>query len=905
MEPSDRLRSAWAKSSKADESLSLLRHSEDAVAVAGHIWDDWVPRSTKSLLTEGRTPNEARALAQWLAGVHDVGKLSPAFASQVGPLAGAMRDAGLEMPLAIARRRDVPHSLVSHRAVVGFLIGHGWHRRVAKTYAVVAGGHHGVPPTVSQLSPSEDSGRYGGPEWRDTRNELLEHISVLTGADAHLARWAHVPLTPQQQALWTAFVIMADWIASSDYFPLGDRRESVTTASDAWLDLELPPPWRAAPPSTVDELMRSRFTLPAGATANSVQRAAVDAAASMKEPGILLIEAPMGIGKTEAALAAAEHLAARFGQGGIFVALPTMATSNAMFRRVLSWIESQDSDAVASAILAHGKAHLEDRYRGLLTGKNLTDVGRDTDAHSHACHTEVIAHHWLSGRKKGLLADFAVGTIDQLLFAGLKARHLVLRHLGLVNKVIVVDEVHAADTYMMQFLVRVLEWLGAYRVPVILMSATLPASQRIALVHAYESGRGWTGDDAVLTGNIGYPAITLTAGHREVIAPPHDGQRTTVAIERIDDDPKLLVELLRTALDDGGCVGIVRNTVARAQETARTLDEYFPGEVVLLHSRFVAQHRADLESALISELGRDGNRPHRRIVVGTQVIEQSLDVDFDLMISDLAPIDLLFQRIGRLHRHRRDRPMRLVDARLVLTGVEDWCAQPPRAVAATRRIYGDLQVLRALAVLDRRDRFELPADIATLVQAAYGDDLDTPAEWHDHHVEAQRTHRKRTRELEARARPWRIWEPDESATLVDWLAENVGEVDDARGQARVRDTDEGIEVILTCRIDGDVHLPRQCGGGVVTTDFCPDNAVARRVLTATVRLPLALTHPGIVDRTISALEARMYPGWQESKWLAGELVLELKGDMSTQLMDYDIRYDDIEGLVVSKGDEQP
>lgn len=211
METSDRLRSAWAKSTRDDESLSLLRHSEDAAAVAGHIWDDWLPPSTRALLGDGLSENEARVLARWLAGIHDVGKLSPAFASQVESLAGVMRDAGLDMPMSIARRRDTPHSLVSHRAVVRFLKSRGWSARTAKTYAVVAGGHHGVPPSVTQLAPDEDRGHYGGSEWSSTRDELLDHVSALVGADDYLEHWAQLPLTPQQQALWTAFVIIADW----------------------------------------------------------------------------------------------------------------------------------------------------------------------------------------------------------------------------------------------------------------------------------------------------------------------------------------------------------------------------------------------------------------------------------------------------------------------------------------------------------------------------------------------------------------------------------------------------------------------------------------------------------------------------------------------------------------------
>lgn len=909
---SGQVQSAWAKHRRDDDtSLSLVRHSEDAAAVAGHLWDDWLPRSTREHLAAGRSAVEMRVLACWLAGVHDIGKLSPAFAIQVPILAGSMRDAGLAMSMSIARRQDTPHSLVSHRSIKKYLVAHGWVGRTAESYAVIAGGHHGVPPSRGQLAFDEDVSHYGRPEWNVARNELLDHITVAVGADDYLADWAKAPLTAQQQVLWTGFVIMADWIASSDHFPLGIRRESETTAADAWCALELPPPWTPSPLATVDELMRARFVLPEGSQPNTVQRVVVDAARSMAEPGLIVIEAPMGIGKTEAALAAAEYLAARFGQGGVFIALPTMATSNAMFKRVLRWIESQDSVPVASAVLAHGKASFEDSYRGLLRTSRFHEIGRDAVDDGRSCRTEVIAHHWLSGRKKGLLADFAVGTIDQLLFAGLKARHLALRHLALVNKVVIVDEVHAADTYMMQYLIRVLQWLGAYRVPVVLMSATLPSSQRLALVQAYESGRGWTGDQAALPVSIGYPVLTVVDGNRQVLDVAGDGASSRVDLERLDDDLASLIDRLHEALDSGGCVGIVRNTVARAQEAARALEKHFPGDVVLLHSRFVAQHRADLESALVSELGPNAEvgskrtRPERRIVVGTQVIEQSLDIDFDLMVSDLAPIDLLFQRMGRLHRHRRQRPENLSTARLILTGVGDWMAEPPTPVRESARIYGEFHLLRALLVLAALDFVTLPADIHALIQEAYGDDLGIPESWADQLRSAEMIFRKQVSNLEDRAQKWRIWGPHSEPTLIDWLAENIGEVDGARGQAKVRDTDEGIEVILTRRIGDEVHLLKQCRGGAIVTEFCPDDANARRALTGTISLPQVLTHPGVAGKAIDLLEQRMYPGWQESKWLAGELVLEFNADLRSTFMEYDIRYDDIEGLVVTKAGDRP
>ncbi|ORI17031.1 CRISPR-associated helicase/endonuclease Cas3 [Rhodococcus sp. 1168] len=898
---SRRLESAWAKFNfDTDESLSLVRHSEDAAAIAAHLWDDWLPLSTKAFLANGASDRETRSLAKWLAGTHDVGKLSPAFAVQVPVLAGRMRDAGLKMRSEILFRSEVPHSLVSHRAIRGYFEARGWTRDVATSYAVVAGGHHGVPPVRAQLIKDEMQRHYGGTEWGETREELIGHIGRLTGADEFYDAWSMRPLSPQQQVLWTGFVIVADWIASSDYFALGHRAESVEEAARAWDQLDLPPPWHSTPPATIDELMLDRFELPSGSEPNPIQRAVVDVVRNMAEPGLVIVEATMGTGKTEAALAAAEYIAQKFGQGGVLVALPTMATSNAMFRRVKQWIEHQDPEAVSSLTLAHGKASLEDSYRGLMRRSGFTDIGRDVVVDGRASRTEVIAHHWFSGRKKALLAEFAVGTIDQLLFAGLKARHLALRHLALVNKVVIVDEVHAADVYMMQYLIRVLEWLGAYHVPVLLLSATLPADQRISLVQAYENGRGWAGDDTVLGGDIGYPSVTVVDGFRRIVQVETVTPPVVVGIERLDDDIEKLAARLQRELSDGGCVGIVRNTVRRAQETARALAECFPDAVILLHSRFVAQHRADLERQLVSELGRSGKRPYLRIVVGTQVIEQSLDIDFDLMVSDLAPIDLLFQRIGRLHRHSRGRPAHMSIPRLLITGVEDWSVEVPQAVAQSRGIYGDLHLMRALAVLSSRDVVVLPADIATMVQAAYDQNFDWSQGWAEAGAAAESAFCKKVAELESRASTWRIWQPLENPTLIDWLKQNAGEVGDARGQAKVRDTEEGIDVLLTRSVGGEVYLLDQCGGGTVSTAFPPEDSLARRVLTSSVKLPREFTHPGIVDKTIDLLERRMYEGWQESKWLAGELVIELNSELKATLLDFEIHYDPVEGLVVNR-----
>lgn len=901
--PSRQLLSAWAKYDRTtDESLSLLRHSEDAAEVAGRLWDEWLPPATRRILAGDSTDAEARILGQFLAGTHDVGKLSPVFAVQVELLCGPMRDAGLMFPHPIDHRSDTPHSAVSFVAMEHYLIERGFDRGTARSYAIVVGSHHGVTPDRKQTKVSDDppAKHYGDAPWETARMELIADIADLVGASDLLPRWAARPLSIPQQVLWTGFVIMADWIASnSELFPLSGRSESAVSAEQAWRWLDLPAPWAPAPPSNLGELMSNRFRLPAGAQPNPVQTAVFREASAMEEPGMLIVEATMGSGKTEAALAAAEILAAKFGLGGVFVALPTMATSDAMFGRVHDWLTRQPHGTVTSVQLAHGKSHLNETFRKLDRAR-LVDIGADDPDDLPHQRTEVIAHQWFFGRKRAMLAGFVVGTIDQLLFGALKAKHVMLRHLALSNKVVIVDEVHAADDYMRHYLVRVLEWLGTYRVPAILLSATLPGHQRVELVEAYERGRGITdGAGDPVTGSIGYPVVTTVQRQRSVSVVPVDGTRT-ITVSRITDDDATLVQTLRAALAGGGCAAVLRNTVTRAQQTARALRAECGDAVVLLHSRFAARHRSDLEKHLVAQLGRDGSRPHRLIVVATQVIEQSLDLDFDLMISDLAPIDLLFQRVGRLHRHQRPRPAGLATACLILTGVEDWEGAPPEPVSGSVAVYGRSRLYRAAAVLAGRTLLAIPDDIPVRVQEAYSGELVPPPGWESALSRADDEYAAHAADQRDRADSWRL-SPPRVRSLIGWLAQNTDDADGARGHAKVRDSEDGIEVILTQRVGGRVYLLNPCGGDLIDTEFEPDPpSLARKVLESSIRLPQELCLPRRIDQTIRELEQRMYPGWQESRWLAGELVVELDEDGVAEVNGHRLTYTEEDGLVIER-----
>ncbi|MFC4329190.1 type I-E CRISPR-associated protein Cse1/CasA [Streptomyces andamanensis] len=945
-------RSAWAKHDrKTDGWLPLWRHLRDSASVAGKLWEDWLPASVRRLVSEPFPGGEddAARLLRFLAASHDVGKCTPAFACQVEQLAGRMRDHGLEMPTAKEYgqdRRLAPHGLAGQLILqewMGQRFGLG--ARVAGQFAVVAGGHHGVPPGSRQIHDLQlrpHLVRHPGPSevvWRRTQTELLDWCAESTGMTSLLPTWHSVRLPQPVQVLLTAVVILSDWIASApELFPYapeswhpvgaeGERRRLLA----AWEGLDLPGPWQPRlPASAPQELFRQRFPALRGAALRPVQREAVRLAQEMDPGGLLIVEAPMGEGKTEAALAAAEILAARSGAGGLLMALPTRATGDAMFARLLSWLDALPADGsrTRSVVLAHAKAALTESWSGLLREGSrsiaavepdalrheVTPNGKDpeTPRHPAALH----AHQWLRGRKKQLLASFAVGTVDQVLFAALKSRHLALRHLAVAGKVVVIDEVHAYDAYMNRYLDRTLEWLAAYRVPVVLLSATLPAGRRRALAAAYA---GEDGAASVTAEGGAYPLLTAVSPGREALTvrpDPASDRGTAVVMERVHDDLAALTERLDAELADGGCALVVRNTVGRVLETADALkDRFGEDQVTVVHSRFLAADRAANDATLLARFGPSGERPARHVVVASQVVEQSLDVSFDLLVTDLAPVDLVLQRMGRLHRHRSPRPDRLSTPRCLVTGV-DWTASPPAPVAGTQAVYpGDWPLLRSLAAfaphLDGVP-VRLPHDISPLVQSAYGEEPLGPAAWADAMAAAGERHRALLTEKRRRADGFLLGPVRRPGQPVyGWLEAHAGDADDSRtGRAQVRDSEETLEVLVVQRqADGrlttvpwlDEGREDGRGGLELPVDFPPSRRAAEAVAASALTLPGRFSKPWMIDRTIADLEKFLVPAWQakECPWLAGELILVLDERCRTRLAGFGLSYSRAEGLRVT------
>jgi len=448
-------------------------------------------------------------------------------------------------------------------------------------------------------------------------------------------------------------------------------------------------------------------------------------------PQLYLLEDVTGAGKTEAALLLAHRLMAAGLAEGLFMGLPTMATTNAMYRRIQQISPRLfEPGTLPSLTLAHGQRDLVEAYASsILAGGAVEPDGLgETDTASARCSA------WLAdSNKKSLLAHVGVGTIDQALLAVLHAKHQSLRLLGLFRKVLIVDEVHACDPYMQRLLEGLLEFHSAAGGSAILLSATLPGHMRQALVRAYELGLGLT--SAPLQSQR-YPLATR-AGSASPLEAPVDTRpsvRRRVEISYLADSSAVEAEI-RAALQAGRCVCWVRNTVGEAIDAWRSFStELSSDRLRLFHARFTLGDRLRIEQEILDGFGPDSSVDQRRgrLVIATQVVEQSLDVCFDLLVSDLAPIDRLIQRAGRLQRHRRDAQGKRIEgpdqrggARMIVYGPA-WTERPEATwhrgfSRGSSFVYANTGQIWLSARMLQRGAFRMPEDARDLIESVFGE----------------------------------------------------------------------------------------------------------------------------------------------------------------------------------------
>ncbi|WMC93085.1 CRISPR-associated helicase Cas3' [Kineothrix sp. MB12-C1] len=907
----------WGKKKEKDGQyywLPLEQHLLDTSNVLIQIWNHWLSEGQREFILESISDSEENAgvnLVSFIGLTHDLAKSTPCFALRPS---GNNQSADLDKILTENLIRSgftglenwstelsskSPHALASQVLLDSYGVG--------EDIASIIGGHHGrtvndkweIGVQLEAYTANYYQYDHGGEcteNWKKMQRKLFEWALEESG-------YKNVDALPKieqpAQVLLQGLLIMADWIASNEeYFPLFPidkeeeefQEERLEYGWERWTKTY---PWIAECDGSVEEQYSKRFQF----HPREIQRAFSESIDKAQTPGIIILEAPMGIGKTEAALLGVEQLAEKGKCSGMFFGLPTQATSDSIFQRIEEWIEkiANETGDNKSIQLVHGKAQFNETFQNLKNAENI-----------YADEGSVVINEWFTGRKTAILDDFVVGTVDQFLLAGLKQKHLALRHLGLSKKVIVIDEIHAYDAYMGEFLYRVVEWLGAYRVPIIILSATLPASRRTRLVETYCRGMGmkkrnikaeysdWKETEA-------YPLITYTDGDR--VSQLRDfplGDTKEVKVELMEEDD--LVTILQRTLSNGGIVGIIVNTVKRAQEFAEKLEHIFGREnISVLHSGFLAPHRREKEKQLLNEIGKNAKRPKLRIVIGTQVLEQSIDIDFDAIFTDIAPIDLLLQRIGRLHRHAETiRPENLKAPVVYVMGIQGMA----EFEEGTRTIYGDYLLTRTQLVLP--EKLVLPEDISRLVQKVYKEnpkeELDIPVSIREKYKEMKEKDGSERKKKEKNADVFRLAEPyyPERGSLIGWLKDDIQSDTEEAGLAKVRDGSDSMEVILIKRKEDELYLLDDITniGGELTP------ALAKKISQQTIRLPHIFCYK--TDDIIKELETRNHAElsyWQDEPWLKGSLGIILDEDNSAELIGYKLHYDKQYGLMVGKEEE--
>lgn len=696
----------WAKTLSVDDEgfHALPYHLFDVGAAAGELWDR-LPELTKARVAElfGH-PNAIRSVCVFLAATHDIGKANPYFQAKSARQRERLTAKGV---LEVRLDEQKGHGQATGAFLREWIQSRwNWSRLSAESVAMAVGGHHGIffeDSNKSTLDVHKEP-------WNSLGRNLLDDLAQIFD-----------PGVPPQPAHlnpflgWLAgFVSVADWLGSHETMTVWevgprDYREYLSEAQIRAHKLLNELNWHT-PAATYQKPLSEM--VPAGKEPNDLQRLCHEIA---EEANLVIVEAPTGEGKTEAAFTLCEPR--RSLGGGIYFALPTRATANGLFKRVESYLQQATSEDRISTRLLHSQAWLFTHDSTM-----VKNPGSEGDEQS------IQAHDWFAGSKRGLLAPFGVGTIDQALIASLRARHGFVRLFALAGKTVVIDEVHAYDTYMSDLLNVLMGWLRALGCQVILLSATLPQARRNALLRAW-------GVEQDLP-KASYPCVTWVSKNGDVASErfevrprkpvqiqPHAVREQTLSVAGA-------MEILERIQTNGGFGALILNTVNEAQIAYDWLKEQNLSDIELdlFHARFTTHHRDEIEQRVLRSFGKNGKRNKRRILVATQVVEQSLDLDFDHMVSALCPIDLLIQRAGRLHRHNRDESGALLDhddpdcrpnpVLYVLTPL----LEEEMAPEIQDSVYSKAILLQTLHTIKDGIRIQSPSDVSLAVESVYSEE---------------------------------------------------------------------------------------------------------------------------------------------------------------------------------------
>ena len=744
--------------------LGLAEHSMDVAAVFEALAALPSIRARLARLATCDPTDALVARLAVLAFLHDIGKASVGFQSKSLPAElrarwltrtgiGRGQCGHTRVVAGLLFNRDITRAMVD----TGFPLAHmdGWGRSTLDLW-LAAISHHGEPITAGELRTARE--RHWTRLW--TRTHGYDPMAAVAALGRRARRWcpaawnnhageSELPDEPAFVHFFAGLVSLADWIASNDaagFFPYdghgdGDRagfsrerarevlRRMRVDIEDARADLR-----HRAP--AFGDVFRTPYGAPFSAT--PLQRAVEDRALG----SVVIAESETGSGKTEAALWRFKCLFEAGDVDALAFLLPTRVAAVSLEGRVRRFFEQlfPDPELRPNVVLAVPGYIQSDGERGSRQGDGVGLLSRfetlwpDTAAES-AAHRRWAAEH----PKRSLAAAAAVGTIDQALLSGLPVRHAHLRGAALLRALIVADEVHASDAYMTELLTGVLRRHVDAGGHALLLSATLGSEARDRLLirptRWLRPNRKRRPDGAGVPGQAPYPALS-DAEHIRAVAGTATEKTVRITLAPGIDDEARVSAKAADAARAGAKVLVIRNDVKGAVVIQRALEAQLGAEHPVLfraggvpaphHGRFAAADRRVLDEAIERTFGKSAGREAGTVLAGTQTLEQSLDIDADLLITDLAPVDVLLQRLGRLHRHRRtDRVAKFAaPAVIVLTpAARDLGVYLTRGRGLRRHGIGGvyenvLSVESTWRALETRSDLTIPADNRTLVEAA-------------------------------------------------------------------------------------------------------------------------------------------------------------------------------------------
>lgn len=670
----------------------LLFHLLDVAAVAGEVWDRVLAAGQRRLIAEGMgVPHgDARRLVMFVAGLHDLGKLAHFQQDEAHPWARVSPPLRADT----AGWQRMPHERASMHSALQLLEEAGFNTDASDSVGVrvaqILGGHHGRFLQLDLAGAAKASRvnlALGGLKWQDLRRRYFALLRHLTGAQVVPSR-----LSVPASVLITGVGVVADRLASQRHYWLAKAQAPAFGAAEHWAQAV------EDAPQLVDESGLARVELPRvpfdrvhrGVDApNDLQSSLIrqlTPVVEVKGSGIVVVTDTTGAGKTVTALEAARILNAAAGTAGVAWLLPTTATADAAYEVLEAYVAAHRPER-APVSLVYSHSWLNTAYtdrQAAVHEPSTTDEFWDEEAGVEGAERPqervTVPDGWLRGWDRALLAQFTVATHDQALMAALSVRFSALRWLALSGRTVIVDEAHSMSPFMQQLLKRLLHWLGALGCPVVILSATMPAHLSNELVHSYLAGSGHRRSLTDLNAAPSYPGWLFAAAadaslarmdpdacaahatrHRRQAAirlypvrhPSHTDPDGTPAREsRLDC---IAAEIFPVAAG-GGCAAVVCATVADAQATYQHLRDTLTwpagpdGDLVLLHARLPAHQRESLTRLVRERLGPTGKRPERLVVITTSLLDMSLNIDVDVMVSDLASLERLLQRLGRLWR---------------------------------------------------------------------------------------------------------------------------------------------------------------------------------------------------------------------------------------------------------------